>query len=94
MSYGPDDVSGLRYPNKKWVLFDTSETASIDFSQVYETGIHTLKLNVSQSRTFVKYNRAPGEAVPSSVAALTTKSDEYNYIDFVNLMTGSEWSGG
>ena len=34
MSYGPDDVSGLRYPNKKWVLFDTSETASIDFSQV------------------------------------------------------------
>ena len=40
--------------NRKFVIFNTSETGSINFSQVLETSVETLRLNVSGSnkRTF------------------------------------------
>ena len=45
------------YENRKYVIFNTSETGSIDFSQVMETSVNTLRLNLSGSQTFVKWNR-------------------------------------
>ena len=43
--------------NRRWVIFDTSETGSIDYSQVMQTSSETLRLNISGSKTFVKWNR-------------------------------------
>ena len=73
--------------NRRWVIFDTSETGSIDFSQVMETSSETLRLNLSGSKTFVKYEGTQ----PSSVTSLTTKSDEYTHSEILNVLTGSEW---
>ena len=68
------------YENRKYVIFDTSETGSIQFyvpatydetgsllteataSEVMETAGSSLRLNISGSKTFVKYNRAPAQA--------------------------------
>ena len=68
------------YENRKFVIFDTSETGSLQFykpatydetgsllteataSEVMETTGSTLRLNVSGSKTFVKYDRAPAQA--------------------------------
>ena len=68
------------YENRKFVIFNTSETGSIQFyksatydetgsflteataSEVLETSTETLRLNVSGSKTFVKYDRAPAQA--------------------------------
>ena len=67
------------YENRKYIIFDTSETGSIQFykpatydetgsflteataSEVLETSTETLRLNVSGSKTFVKYDRAPAQ---------------------------------
>ena len=73
--------------NRRWVIFDTSETGSIDYSQVMQTSSETLRLNISGSKTFVKYEGTQ----PSSVASLTTKSDEYTHSEILNVLTGSEW---
>ena len=73
--------------NRRWGIFDTSETGSIDFSQVMETSSETLRLNLSGSKTFVKYEGTQ----PSSVTSLTTKSDEYTHSEILNVLTGSEW---
>ena len=73
--------------NRRWVIFDTSETGSIDYSQVMQTSSETLRLNISGSKTFVKYEGTQ----PSSVASLTTKSDEYTHQEILNVLTGSEW---
>ena len=73
--------------NRKWVIFDTSETGSIDYSQVMQTSSETLRLNISGSKTFVKYEGTQ----PSSVASLTTKSDEYTHSEILNVLTSSEW---
>ena len=77
----------MSFENRKWVIFNTSETGSIDFSQVLETSAETLRLNLSGSRTFVKYETD----MPSSVSALTTKTSEYTHTEIRNLLTGSEW---
>ena len=64
-----------RFENRRWVIFDTSETGSIDFSQVLENSADTLRLNISGSKTFVKYEGSQ----PSSVSSLSSKSDEYTH---------------
>ena len=76
-----------RYPNRRWVIFDTPETGSIDFSQVVENSKDTLRLNLSGSRTFVKYEGS----MPSSVSSLSSKSEEYSHSAILNILTGSEW---
>ena len=76
------------YENRKYVIFNTSETGSIDFSQVMETSVNTLRLNISGSKTFVKYEGSQ----PSSVAGLSSKSNEYTHEQILNVLTGSEWS--
>ena len=81
-------MSDTRYPDRRWVVFDTSETGSIDFSQVMETSVNTLRLNLSGSQTFVKYEGSQ----PSSVAGLSSKSNEYTHTQILNVLTGSEWS--
>ena len=76
------------YENRKYVIFNTSETGSINFSQVMETSGNTLRLNISGSQTFVKYEGSQ----PSSVAGLSSKSNEYTHTQILNVLTGSEWS--
>ena len=75
------------YENRKYVILDTSETGSIDFSQVLETSNETLRLNLSGSRTFVKYEGS----MPSSNSALSSKTSEYTHTEILNVLTGSEW---
>ena len=75
------------YENRKYVVFNTSETGSIDFSQVIENSKDTIRLNISGSQTFVKYEGSQ----PSSVAGLSSKSQEYTHSEIRNILTGSEW---
>ena len=75
------------YENRKYVILNTSETGSINFSQVMETSVNTLRTNISGSKTFVKYEGRQ----PSSVAGLSSKSSEYTHTQILNVLTGSEW---
>ena len=75
--------------NKNYVIFDTTETGSIDFTEVLETSIHTLRLSISGSQTFVKYE---GDTMPTSVSSLTTKEGPYSHTEILNILTGSEWT--
>ena len=43
------------YPDRRWLVIPTSVTSSIDFSQVEESSIDTLRISVDHSSTFVKY---------------------------------------
>ena len=78
------------FSNRRWVFLNTSETGSLDFSQVLETNSESLRLNNSGSRTFVKYDGT----MPSSVSGLSSKSAEYSHSVVLNVLTGSEWTWG
>jgi len=76
------------YENRNFMIFSTSETGSIDFSEVLETSAETLRLNVSGSKSFVKWD---GD-IPTSVSSLTTKEGPYTYEEIKNILTGSDWT--
>jgi hypothetical protein len=69
------------------MIFSTSETGSIDFSEVLETSSETLRLSVDGSKSFVKWD---GD-IPTSVSSLTTKEGPYTHQQILTILTGSEW---
>lgn len=77
------------YENRNFMIFSTSETGSIDFSEVLETSAQTLRLSVDGSKSFVKWD---GETIPTSVVSLTTKEGPYTYEEIKNILTGSDWT--
>jgi hypothetical protein len=76
------------YTNRRFVIFEVTELSIIDFNQVYETSIDTVRKSVDKTKTFVKYDMPQ----PSSVAALTTKSQEYTYDEILQILATPEWT--
>ena len=70
------------------MIFNVSELEQIDFNQVLETSIDTVRKSVDQTKTFVKWN---GEQIPSSVEALTTKEGPYTYEQIQEILNTDEW---
>ena len=67
----------MAFENRHYIIFDLSEVGTIDFSEVMETSADTLR----------KYDGAQ----PTSVAALTTKSQEYSHVEALSTLIGVEW---
>jgi hypothetical protein len=44
-----------RFPNRRWLVIPASEVANVDFSQVLESSADSLRYNVAETETFVKY---------------------------------------
>ena len=76
------------YPDRRFVIFNVSELSIIDFNQVFETSADTVRKSIDETETFVKYDLPQ----PSSVAALTTKSQEYTYDEILIILSTPEWS--
>jgi len=72
----------------KYVILDCSELPSVNFSEVMETSADTVRKSVDESKTFVKYEGTQ----PASVAALTTKSQEYTHEEILAILSTSEWT--
>ena len=75
------------YPDRRFVIFNVTELNKINFNQVFETDINTVRKSVDLTKTFVKFDLP----TPSSVASLTTKSQEYTYDEMLNILSGPEW---
>jgi hypothetical protein len=71
------------------MIFEVSELDQIDFNQVLETSIDTVRKSVDETKTFVKWD---GSTVPSSVAGLTTKEGPYTYDEIIEILATPEWT--
>lgn len=78
----------MSFDNRKYVVFDLTEVDTIDFSEVMETSADTLRKNLANTQSFVKYE----SDMPASVAALTTRSQEYTHAEILTLLAGSDWT--
>jgi hypothetical protein len=76
------------YTDRRFVIFNVTELPLIDFNQVYETSIDTVRKSVDGTQTFVKYDMPE----PSSVTTLTTKSIEYTYDEILEILATPEWT--
>lgn len=76
------------YENRQFMIFDVSELDQIDFSQVGETSIETIRKSVNETKTFVKWD---GD-IPECVANLTTKEGPYTYDEILVILATEEWT--
>lgn len=74
---------------KYYVIFNVSELDKIDFNQVFETSIETVRKSVDQTLTFVKYAT---DEMPSSVASLDTKQGPYSHTEILEILSTPEWT--
>ena len=71
------------------MIFNVSELPNIDFTQVLESSIDTVRKSVDQTKTFVKWD---GTTIPSSVDLLTTKEGPYTYSEILVILATPEWT--
>lgn len=76
------------YDHRHYVIIPYSEIVNIDFDQVLETAVTTVRKSVDGTKTFVKYK---GD-IPSSVAAIEGKSQEYSYEEILAILATEEWT--
>jgi len=74
---------------RNYMILSTSETGSINYSEVLQSGSDTHRTDASGSLTFVKWD---GASVPTSINALITKDGPYTYSEMINILTGSDWA--
>ena len=77
------------YSNRQFMIFDVSELNIIDFSQVLETSIDTVRKSIDETKTFVKWD---GDTIPSSVEMLTTKEGPYTYDEIITILSDETWT--
>ena len=76
------------YTNREFMIFNVSELPQIDFTQVCETSIDTVRKSIDGTRTFVKWDGA----TPSSVETLTTSEGPYTYTEILDILATPEWT--
>lgn len=84
-----EEILQSEYDGRQFMIFNVSELDQIDFTQVLETSIDTVRKSVDQTKTFCKWD---GNTVPSSIEALTTKEGPYTYDEIIAILATPEWS--
>jgi hypothetical protein len=78
----------MDYLNRKYVIFDVSELNKVNFSDVFETSVETVRKSVDGTKTFVKWE---GEA-PAFMEGITSKSREYTHDEILEILAGEDWT--
>ena len=74
--------------NNTYMIFNVSELEQIDFTQVLETSIDTIRKSVDETKTFVKWE---GED-PTFISQLTNTEGPYNHEEILNILATEEWT--
>lgn len=74
---------------KKYVIIDSSDTSSLDFSQIEETSTETLRYNIDRTKTFVKFK----ESTPSFLTGKTQYTNQ-EILTILNDPDGEWWQDG
>ena len=78
----------MEYKERNYLIFSTSELDKIDFEQVLETSVDTIRKSVDESKTFVKWDGS----MPAFADTLTTKQGPYTHTEMLELLSGEEWT--
>jgi len=74
---------------KEFMIFDCTELTSIDFTEVMETSIETVRKSIDGTKTFVKWDSFE---IPKSVENLKTKDGPYTYEEILEILQRPEWT--
>lgn len=80
--------SSSHYDNRHYVIISSGDAQLVDFDQVLETSINTVRYSLDGTLTFVKYE---GD-MPPSVSGCTSKSQEYSHGEILDILSGDDWT--
>ena len=75
--------------NKLYLIFNVSEISLVDFSEVFETSVETLRYSLDQTKTLIKYD---SYNIPSFYENMVTKEGPYTHEEIVSIMATAEWT--
>ena len=70
--------------NKKYVIIDSDDVSSVNFSQVMETSAETLRFSLDESQTFVKFEGS----TPDFLEGKT----QYTHSEILAILATDEWT--
>jgi hypothetical protein len=73
----------------KYIIFNMSEIEKINFEQVQETSIDTIRKSVDETKTFVKWNT---DETPECVNLLTTSEGPYTVEEIQAILNTDLWN--
>jgi hypothetical protein len=76
------------YDNREFMIFNVNELSNINFEEVLETSIDTVRKSVDLTKTFVKWDGV----MPICVSDLTTKEGPYTYDEILQILSTPEWT--
>ncbi len=76
------------YDDRKFMIFNVLELNQIDFTQVLETSLDTIRKSVDETKTFVKWDGT----MPECINNLTTKEGPYTYDEILIILSTTEWT--
>jgi hypothetical protein len=76
------------YDDRKYVVIYYSDINQIDFSEILESSIETVRRSIDGNLTFVIYE---GD-MPASVEALINRSPEFTHEQFLLVLASPDWS--
>jgi hypothetical protein len=74
----------MTYHNRKYVIIESSEVGSVDFSEVMETSANTLRYSVDETKTLVKFT--------GDTPSFLDEKTQYTHSEILNVLSGAEWT--
>jgi hypothetical protein len=71
--------------SRKYVILNSDEVSSVDFSQVDETSADTIRYSLDGSQTFVKFDT---DTTPSFLEGKT----QYSHSEILAILATDEWT--
>jgi hypothetical protein len=78
----------MSHENREFIIFNVSELNKINFNEVLETSVDTVRKSSDKTKTFVKWE---GDE-PLFISKLTTKEGPYTYTQIVTILATNEWA--
>lgn len=75
------------YENRKYLILPVSELPKVNFSQIMETSVQTIRKSVDGSKTFIKWD---GD-VPDFISNITGIEGPYSYSQILVILETPEW---
>jgi hypothetical protein len=78
----------MSYDIRNFMIFPVSELSKIDFAQVLETTVDTVRVSADGTLTLVKWD---GD-LPLCLADVTGTQGPYTYEEIVAILSGTDWT--
>jgi hypothetical protein len=74
--------------NKQFIIFNINELNKIEFTEVLETSIDTVRKSIDGTKTFVKWEGT----TPECIATLTTAEGPYSLEEITAILQSEQWT--